>query len=85
MIDHFFTFLLPRVDAKKLYIAPEHLIERKKITSLRIKAMISYITGDAVCRQAQLLAYFGELNVELCGVCDSCIKKQAITRRLVVM
>ncbi len=45
-----FTFLLPRVDAKKLYIAPEHLIERKKITSLRIKAMISYITGDAVCR-----------------------------------
>ena len=70
-----FTFLLPRVDAKKLYIAPEHLIERKKITSLRIKAMISYISSDTVCRQAKLLAYFGELNVEHCGVCDSCIKK----------
>ena len=77
-----FTFLLPRVDAKKLYIAPEHLIERKKITSLRIKAMISYITGDAVCRQAQLLAYFGELNVEHCGVCDSCIKKTSHKKKI---
>ena len=77
-----FTFLLPRVDAKKLYIAPEHLIERKKITSLRIKAMISYITGDAVCRQAQLLAYFGELNVEHCGVCDSCIKKTSHNKKI---
>lgn len=77
-----FTFLLPRVDAKKLYIAPEHLIERKKITSLRIKAMISYISGDAVCRQAQLLAYFGELNVEHCGVCDSCIKKTSHNKKI---
>lgn len=77
-----FTFLLPRVDAKKLYIAPEHLIERKKITSLRIKAMISYISGDAVCRQAQLLAYFGELNVENCGVCDSCIKKTSVNKKI---
>ena len=77
-----FTFLLPRVDAKKLYIAPEHLIERKKITSLRIKAMISYISGDAVCRQAQLLAYFGELNVEHCGVCDSCIKKTSHKKKI---
>ncbi|MSP69469.1 MAG: RecQ family ATP-dependent DNA helicase [Bacteroidetes bacterium] len=77
-----FTFLLPRVDAKKLYIAPEHLIERKKITSLRIKAMISYISGDTVCRQAQLLAYFGELNVEHCGVCDSCIKKTSHNKKI---
>ena len=77
-----FTFLLPRVDAKKLYIAPEHLIERKKITSLRIKAMISYISGDAVCRQAQLLAYFGELNVEHCGVCDSGIKKTSHKKKI---
>ena len=77
-----FTFLLPRVDAKKLYIAPEHLIERKKITSLRIKAMISYISGDTVCRQAQLLAYFGELNVVHCGVCDSCIKKTSHNKKI---
>ena len=44
--------------------------------------MISYISGDAVCRQAQLLAYFGELNVEHCGVCDSCIKKTSHNKKI---
>lgn len=70
-----FTMLLPRVDAKTLYISPEHLIERKKIGLARVKAMTDFITTDKVCRQSTLLAYFGEENADDCGKCDVCKKK----------
>jgi ATP-dependent DNA helicase RecQ len=70
-----FTMLLPRVDAKTLYISPEHLIERKKIAAQRVKAMTDFITDDKMCRQSSLLAYFGETNAADCGKCDVCKKK----------
>ncbi|CAN5896644.1 ATP-dependent DNA helicase RecQ [soil metagenome] len=70
-----FTMLLPRVDAKTLYISPEHLFERKKIAKLRVKAMTDFITTDKTCRQSSLLAYFGEENAADCGKCDVCKKK----------
>ncbi len=70
-----FTMLLPRVDAKTLYISPEHLIERKKIAAERVKAMKDFITDEKICRQSRLLAYFGEENAEDCGKCDVCKKK----------
>ncbi len=77
-----FTFLLARVDAKTLYISPEHLIERKKIASLRIKAMIDFITDEKLCRQAVLLSYFGEENAADCGKCDVCRKKLDKNKKL---
>jgi ATP-dependent DNA helicase RecQ len=70
-----FTFLLPRVDAKTLYISPEHLIERKKIAAGRMNAMISFISDEKTCRQALLLDYFGEAGAAECGKCDVCRKK----------
>ncbi len=70
-----FTMLLPRVDAKTLYISPEHLIERKKIAAQRVKAMKEFITEEKSCRQSSLLAYFGEENAADCGKCDVCKKK----------
>ncbi|HET6992509.1 MAG TPA: RecQ family zinc-binding domain-containing protein, partial [Bacteroidia bacterium] len=48
---------------------------RKKIASLRIKAMINFITDDKTCRQSRLLAYFGEENSADCGKCDVCKRK----------
>jgi ATP-dependent DNA helicase RecQ len=70
-----FTMLLPRVDAKTLYISPEHLIERKKIAAQRVKAMTDFIIDERFCRQSRLLAYFGEENAAECGKCDVCKKK----------
>jgi ATP-dependent DNA helicase RecQ len=70
-----FTMLLPRVDAKTLYISPEHLAERKKNEEKRVRAMIGFVTDEKTCRQKKLLAYFGEENVEDCGKCDACKKK----------
>lgn len=69
------TFLLPRADAKTLFISPEHLSERKKIAEERLNAMIRFVTDDTRCRQSVLLAYFGETNTADCEKCDVCKKK----------
>ncbi len=37
--------------------------------------MRSYLENDRICRNQQLLAYFGEKNREDCGQCDICRKK----------
>ena len=35
--------------------------------------MAEYISNDAVCRQVQLVKYFGEDSSEPCGTCEVCI------------
>jgi ATP-dependent DNA helicase RecQ len=70
------TFISSRVDAKTLYISPEHLAERKKLAAERVDAMKEFVTDEKVCRQSRLLAYFGEPNAEDCGKCDVCKKKE---------
>ncbi len=77
-----FTMLLPRVDAKTLYISPEHLIERKKVGAARVKAMKEFIVDDSVCRQSRLLAYFGEEHAADCGKCDVCKKKSDKNKKI---
>jgi ATP-dependent DNA helicase RecQ len=75
------TFISSRVDAKTLYISPEHLAERKKIAAERIAAMNIFVTDEKVCRQSRLLSYFGEINPVDCGKCDVCKKKAGKDKR----
>ncbi len=70
------TFISSRVDAKTLYISPEHLAERKKLAATRMEAMKEFVVDEKVCRQARLLSYFGESDVADCGRCDVCRKKE---------
>ena len=49
--------------------------ERRDRYQDRIKAMLSYANDDQVCRNRQLLLYFGEKDGRNCGKCDVCLKK----------
>ena len=66
------TFINRRVDAKHLYISPQHLRERRLAAERRVKAMQEFVTDNTRCRQASLLHYFGETKAEACGKCDVC-------------
>lgn len=41
-----------------------------------IESMIHYINCDVICRQQQLIRYFGEDSDYECGKCDVCIDKR---------
>jgi ATP-dependent DNA helicase RecQ len=68
-------FLQPRSDSQHLHIDKKHIDERKKIGEEQLQSVLNFLQLDA-CRSQQLLAYFGEKNVELCGICDYCLKRQ---------
>ncbi len=42
----------------------------------RVEAVLSYASTGVRCREAALLAYFGELNHGDCGHCDACIERK---------
>ncbi|MEL7454599.1 MAG: RecQ family ATP-dependent DNA helicase, partial [Pseudomonadota bacterium] len=47
--------------------------EIKQVQLGKTRALFAFFNGDA-CRRGAVRIYFGEENVEPCGVCDSCLR-----------
>lgn len=69
------TFLHERKPDDYLEIRPEYYLHRKERALERLNAMKTYVETD-VCRQLQLVRYFGQDGTE-CGKCDVCRRKAA--------
>lgn len=61
----------PRLDEKRLRFPPEIYKTRKEQDALRCTAIKRYVSSP-ICRQKQLLSYFGETKLSKCGRCDVC-------------
>ena len=72
------TFLKERLDLKNINISREHLADRKERHIKNMKAVIKYASTNSVCRQQQLLGYFGEEINHRCGNCDVCIARNKL-------
>lgn len=69
------TYTEARVDVKNILIDKENLIDRKKRFIERARSFLHYAETENRCRSQMLVAYFGELNTERCGICDYCLEK----------
>ncbi|MDR3297103.1 MAG: RecQ family zinc-binding domain-containing protein, partial [Prevotellaceae bacterium] len=67
-----------RLDDKSLRITKENYADRRARYVQRTEAMLAYATDDNTCRSRQLLAYFGQTNVDDCGQCDVCLARHEI-------
>ena len=65
------TYTRERVES--VQISKQHYEERKKIAFEQVNSVIQYTENEIVCRSNTLLYYFGENEVETCGVCDVCL------------
>ena len=69
------TFLVPREDDITINIFAHKVKALNNIKTRNIEAILTYINNAKVCRNKQLLHYFGEpIEVE-CGICDVCKAK----------
>ncbi|MCK9398735.1 MAG: RecQ family ATP-dependent DNA helicase [Bacteroidales bacterium] len=68
-------FPVERLDMKNLQISPENYHERKRFATIRMEAVMEYITSDEYCRSLMLLKYFGETGATRCGRCDVCLER----------
>jgi len=52
--------------------------QRKKRFTARVETMIDYINERVDCRSRIIASYFGDHNVQNCGVCDNCLNQKAL-------
>lgn len=67
------TFILPREDDKTINVIASILEQQNKVKKRQVTSIIDYVRNDNLCKSMQLLSYFGEKNVEACGICSVCI------------
>jgi len=67
------TFILPREDDKTINVIASILEQQNKVKKRQVTSIIDYVRNDNICKSMQLLSYFGEKNVEVCGICSVCI------------
>ena len=73
-------FLKDRIHSDHLTVSYENYERRKEDLKSRIEAMANYLKNDKVCRNIQLLAYFGDDNGKKCGHCDVCLKSEVLNQ-----
>ena len=69
-------FLVPREDDYVHRSTAKSIEARNKVRLLHLKSMLAYCANDRICRNRQLIAYFGEEEIEDCGMCDVCRSKK---------
>ncbi len=70
--DPLVTLMTPRRDAQRLTLDPEALDLRLQGALERADAIIAWSAPNTPCREAGLLAYFGQGAPKPCGRCDRC-------------
>lgn len=69
-------FILNRAPAQFLHINHENYLHRKQQFELRTEAMLRYLHLQKDCRSKYISAYFGDIGVKECGICDVCLHKK---------
>jgi len=69
-------FLVPREDRFVMHRISKNIKNRNKTKISKIKAVVDYIVNDKICRNIQLLTFFGEINPKKCNTCDVCLAEK---------
>ncbi|PKB44084.1 ATP-dependent DNA helicase RecQ [Cellulophaga sp. RHA19] len=77
------TFLVPREDDQTINSFSKKVKELQQVKVNNIEAILQYINNDSICRNVQLLAYFGEKK-KRCGKCDVCLSKGPSTNSSII-
>ena len=72
-------FLKDRVNSAGLSINKLDYAKRKEKLAARIKEMIRFVLSDTQCRSKMIGVYFGDKDMNNCGICDNCLRLKAVS------
>ncbi len=72
------TLLQNRMYNDNYRINMKDYLERKLKFEERVNAMIAYVIKTAGCRSQHIAAYFNDVKINACGICDNCINEKVI-------
>ncbi|MTE27565.1 RecQ family ATP-dependent DNA helicase [Winogradskyella ouciana] len=73
--DSEITLLKPREDDITINPIAKTIEQQHQLKHKQVEAVLNYIKNDSVCKNRQLLAYFGEKTIETCAQCSVCTAK----------
>lgn len=73
--DSEITLLKPREDDITINPIAKTIEQQHQLKHKQVEAVLNYIKNDSVCKNRQLLTYFGEKTTETCGQCSVCTAK----------
>lgn len=68
------TLLLSRMYEDSFMINLDNYLSRKKLFEERVKVMVNFTNNKIGCRSQLVAAYFNDVTVKHCGICDNCIE-----------
>jgi len=66
-------FLQPREDDKTINRIAKTIEQQNNLKKTQVTSVLNYVNNNDICKSIQLLSYFGESNLEDCGICSVCI------------
>ncbi|MFV0541586.1 MAG: ATP-dependent DNA helicase RecQ [Aestuariibaculum sp.] len=70
------TFIEPREDDITINRIAKSIKQQNRIKQEQVEAMLRYIDNNKLCKSMQLLSYFGEKDIQPCGICSVCINNK---------
>ncbi|MBK6611637.1 MAG: RecQ family ATP-dependent DNA helicase [Sphingobacteriales bacterium] len=68
------SFIEPRIAENNLAVNEKLMQFRQTVFLNNINAILNYVNTATICRNRQIVAYFGETTNTDCGICDVCIQ-----------
>ncbi|GAB4161020.1 MAG: ATP-dependent DNA helicase RecQ [Winogradskyella sp.] len=78
--DSEITFLKPREDDITINPIVKIIEQQHELRHQQVGAVIDYVNNNLVCKNRQLIAYFGEKSEVDCGICSVCIQNTTHTK-----
>ena len=72
------VFLQPREDDKTINRIVTIVEQQQELKRLQVNAVLKYVENNSVCKQVQLLHYFGEDSKKNCGKCSVCLSHSEV-------
>jgi ATP-dependent DNA helicase RecQ len=74
-----------REDERTINRISKDLTRQNELKNEQIKSVLNYVNDKTVCKNKLILAYFGELKKENCGICSICISKSIPKSDVVIL
>src|SRR5690606_38917012 len=63
------TFIEPREDDRNINRIAKTIEQQNNLKTKQVHAVLDYVQNTDLCKQVQLLSYFGETEAKPCGQC----------------
>lgn len=71
------SFLVPREDEQTINPLSKYIVQQQRRKVAQVSAVLDYVMNDTLCKNRQLLTYFGEKEHGNCGICSVCLQKKS--------